>query len=271
MNAVTKEQNQPSAHLAEEHTPDMRPLRSCGELPAWSPFGPTQGQVPRRHGRDYLPGVGRWLSRDPIGVDGGDWNLYRYVTNDPANKTDPSGRGPCPDAHELTIINKICRLDRYLYDINSDDFYAVFNAPETQADIQWLQTHDAPAFPQGEAQATTECQNCPNSPSKCVGVTSRNPSFFHLPLVYQNCINGHEQRRRQCCWEHCSIGLCGANDHWHTLNCVWSYLRSTCGIRDLSLLVPCCVPPPPPGGPGCIADPKPCGGPISKPVSPGCR
>src|SRR5262249_44510607 len=30
-------------------------------------------------GRDYSPGLGRWLSTDPAGFDGGDANLYRYV------------------------------------------------------------------------------------------------------------------------------------------------------------------------------------------------
>ena len=37
---------------------------------------------------------GRWLSRDPIGFGGGDWNLYRYVGNDPTVLVDPSGESP---------------------------------------------------------------------------------------------------------------------------------------------------------------------------------
>ncbi len=39
----------------------------------------------------YDPVVGRWLEEDPIGFEGGDKNLYRYVKNDPTNVTDPSG------------------------------------------------------------------------------------------------------------------------------------------------------------------------------------
>jgi RHS repeat-associated protein len=35
--------------------------------------------------------AGRWTTPDPIGFDGGDWNLYRYVGNDPTNEVDPSG------------------------------------------------------------------------------------------------------------------------------------------------------------------------------------
>jgi RHS repeat-associated protein len=42
-------------------------------------------------GRDYLPAAGRWLQEDPIAFRAGDYNLTRYVRNDPVNRTDPSG------------------------------------------------------------------------------------------------------------------------------------------------------------------------------------
>jgi RHS repeat-associated protein len=41
--------------------------------------------------RWYDPGVGRWLSEDPIGFAAGDPNLYRYVGNSPGDSVDPSG------------------------------------------------------------------------------------------------------------------------------------------------------------------------------------
>ncbi len=41
--------------------------------------------------RYYNPGVGRWISEDPIGFKGGDNNLYRYVKNSPVQFSDPSG------------------------------------------------------------------------------------------------------------------------------------------------------------------------------------
>jgi RHS repeat-associated protein len=44
------------------------------------------------HGaRWYDPEIGRWLSEDPSGFDGGDANLYRYVGNSPTNFVDPTG------------------------------------------------------------------------------------------------------------------------------------------------------------------------------------
>jgi len=41
--------------------------------------------------RYYDPAVGRFISEDPIGFDGGDVNLMAYVGNNPVNGIDPSG------------------------------------------------------------------------------------------------------------------------------------------------------------------------------------
>jgi len=41
--------------------------------------------------RAYEAGTGRWLSRDPMFLSGGDVNLYAYVLNDPANAIDLLG------------------------------------------------------------------------------------------------------------------------------------------------------------------------------------
>lgn len=41
--------------------------------------------------RYYDPDLGRFISQDPLGFAGQDANLYRYVSNNPINATDPSG------------------------------------------------------------------------------------------------------------------------------------------------------------------------------------
>jgi RHS repeat-associated protein len=38
--------------------------------------------------RAYHPGLGRFMSEDPKGFDSGDYNLFRYVNNDPEDRTD---------------------------------------------------------------------------------------------------------------------------------------------------------------------------------------
>lgn len=41
--------------------------------------------------RYYDPSIGRFISEDPSGFDGGDVNLYAYVGNNPINRIDPLG------------------------------------------------------------------------------------------------------------------------------------------------------------------------------------
>ncbi|MCZ2074442.1 MAG: hypothetical protein LC130_05505 [Bryobacterales bacterium] len=52
--------------------------------------------------RWYDAKTGRWLSQDPIGFEGGDGNLYRYVGNDPGNGVDPSGLDYRDDFYKAT-------------------------------------------------------------------------------------------------------------------------------------------------------------------------
>jgi RHS repeat-associated protein len=42
--------------------------------------------------RDYSPSSAQFMSNDPLGLGGGDFNLRRYVFNDPVNVIDPSGQ-----------------------------------------------------------------------------------------------------------------------------------------------------------------------------------
>jgi RHS repeat-associated protein len=65
--------------------------------PGFQPFGFAGGLYDYQTGlvrfgaRDYDAATGRWTSRDPLGLAGGDTNLYGYVLADPTNAIDPTG------------------------------------------------------------------------------------------------------------------------------------------------------------------------------------
>ncbi len=54
----------------------------------------TQAYAVMYLARPYEPNMARWLTRDPIGEDGGP-NLYGFVANDPVNEVDDLGLCGC--------------------------------------------------------------------------------------------------------------------------------------------------------------------------------
>ncbi len=57
--------------------------------------------------RFYDPDTGRYITADPIGLEGG-LNLYSYVYGDPVNLTDPTGQIPC-DAERSQQCSQGCK------------------------------------------------------------------------------------------------------------------------------------------------------------------
>ena len=72
--------------------------------------------------RYYDPSTGRFLSPDPIGFNGGDTNLYRYVLNNPLRYVDPFGLKninltghPLPDNYYVNQLER-SSVDVVYYD-----------------------------------------------------------------------------------------------------------------------------------------------------------
>jgi RHS repeat-associated protein len=68
--------------------------------------------------RYYDPKMGRWISKDPLGFDAGDMNLYRYVGNQATVIVDPSGLWGGPMDFAAGKISA-----RQLFDSVTKDFF----------------------------------------------------------------------------------------------------------------------------------------------------
>ncbi|MEW6279042.1 MAG: RHS repeat-associated core domain-containing protein, partial [Candidatus Eremiobacterota bacterium] len=95
----------PWGEVLEDTNPGFQPFGYAGGL-----YDPNTGLV-RFGARDYDPAVGRWTSRDPIGLVAGT-NVYAYCLNEPINCIDPMG-------FKLVLVGTYeanAYLYRYLYD-----------------------------------------------------------------------------------------------------------------------------------------------------------
>lgn len=70
----------------------------------------------------FSPTLGRFVTKDPIGFQAGDVNLYRYVGNDPVNETDPTG------LFVFTAIDK--KFFRDPKSLTWDDYETVIQLPK---------------------------------------------------------------------------------------------------------------------------------------------
>jgi RHS repeat-associated protein len=84
-----------SGNIETEYTyePFGKATQSGSESIAYQFTGREADQTGLQYNRAryYNPMLGRFISEDPLGFGGGDFNLYAYAGNTPINSTDPSG------------------------------------------------------------------------------------------------------------------------------------------------------------------------------------
>ena len=79
-------------------------------------------QLQNNLNRWYDARVGRWLSEDPIGFNGGDGNLYRYVGNGPCRKPDPAGLREPEDPFDAVMLGVITPEEaQYFYNRSREE------------------------------------------------------------------------------------------------------------------------------------------------------
>ena len=75
----------------------------------------SQREVSLPHKRKPIcPEVGRFCSRDPIGYEGSQWNLYAYVRENPVRYTEPSGEKILCAAISVFGGKYLCGSGQYL-------------------------------------------------------------------------------------------------------------------------------------------------------------
>ena len=95
------------------------------------PFDPAT-QLQNNINRWYDATIGRWLSTDPIGFEGNDTNLYRYVGNSPLTHIDITG---------LKEFRYLTTKEKQFLNFMFNCAFNTTNMPEQQAD-QFIQAID---------------------------------------------------------------------------------------------------------------------------------
>ncbi|CCQ90861.1 hypothetical protein NITGR_440001 [Nitrospina gracilis 3/211] len=130
--------------------------------PGFQPFAFAGGlydqdtKLVRFGARDYDPEIGRWTSKDPVGIKEGSFNLFRYAVNDPVNLIDLTGDHPAWIVYTAAVLVVVTVVDFVLKsfvteEIDTDDenltnpketspeFEIIVpgtNSPKTKADEQ---------------------------------------------------------------------------------------------------------------------------------------
>lgn len=114
--------------------------------------------------RYYDPTTGRFLSEDPVGVDGG-VELYEYAEGSPTNLSDPAGL--CPPSMCDDLLKKIVRLRNVLAAkfaeyLNPKYFLPLFGPMSRESHIKAIEKYQEAL--RDRLDKYTNDTNCPDPP-----------------------------------------------------------------------------------------------------------
>ena len=76
--------------------------------------------------RYFSPALGRFIAADPVGFIAGDYNLYRYVGNQPIARIDPSGQGFVEELVGMSLKTLLTRPAALVIEIAGLLLYVTF-------------------------------------------------------------------------------------------------------------------------------------------------
>jgi RHS repeat-associated protein len=113
--------------------------------------------------RYYDPTTGRYITSDPIGLDGG-LNTYTYALNNPLNNIDPDG--------QFSVVGGLTVIFGGLVTLELYNYYQFYKCVKTCGDV---------SCPNGDTRARTRCKSECALRYKAGGKGSKGPNNGPIP------------------------------------------------------------------------------------------
>lgn len=153
---------------------------------------------------------GRWISRDPVGLKGGDINLYRYCRNSPITHTDPTG-----NQNQITVLPQDCEHFPHLRGCDAKEraISTAFCAVQHKQALAgcFVYADDG----RGGISLCIRCNNVPSDKYCCIGqCKSRGkcPPCGNLWYSYA-CASNEKSARDEACKAACLLANQGNQCH----------------------------------------------------------
>jgi RHS repeat-associated protein len=176
-------------NVTNDSNPGFQPFAFAGGV-----YDLATGLV-RFGARDYDAQTGRWSAKDPIGLNGGQTNLYVYARNDPVNFRDPSGLlilyndAASAEAYRALLANPT--IGSLIMEL--DQSPSIIDISLSTVDFPWTHTHTdlGPNFYSIEVDLSQAQQATNKILGMCVDTTPADIIAHELGHVYAD-LHGYD-------------------------------------------------------------------------------